>query len=315
MYVLLCEDESYYTGHTEDVEERFRLHQLGFGGRYTRLHRPVEVLLVEEFATRGEAVRREREIKRLGRDGRRKLIRERFSGVEWVFFDLGSTLTDEGVFERFMFREVFKFLVECGVQVTRRRFKRLVRDAVAAEKYRGVSGTGIYGSSHRNLLMAVVAGLPNGEQLIPQVLYHYSARVKSFYIKKQRLKKGVKLVLRSLKKKYNLGLVANQPREARELLCRLGLDRYFKLVVISDEVGMGKPNPEIFEVALKLAGCPPEKAVMVGDRLDNDVAPAKKLGIKTICIKFGLVAGQKPSCELEKADCSVRRLTSLLELL
>jgi HAD superfamily hydrolase (TIGR01549 family) len=313
-YILLCEDGSYYTGHTDDVEKRFRIHQQGFGGRYTHIHRPEEVLHVEEFATRGEAACREREIKRLSREGRRKLVRAPFTDVEWVFFDLGSTLTEEGVFERFMFLEVYQFLVASGLQVTRRRFNRSVKEAACVVGPERVINGGKY-KKYGLLLAAVVKGLPGGEQVIPRMLKHYARNIRPHYAEKQRLKPGIKPLLRLLKKRYHLGIIANQPVETRELLNRFGLERHFDVIVLSDEVGATKPSKRIFETALERAGCPPEKAVMVGDRPDNDVAPAKKLGMKTIRIKFGLAAGQKPLCELEKADCSLFNLKSLFEVL
>jgi len=313
-YIILCENGSYYTGHTDDVEKRFKLHQQGFGGRYTLLHRPKEVLYVEEFATRSEAAHREREIKHLGRDGRRKLIRTPFENVEWVFFDLGSTLTDEGVFERFMFREVYRFLIASGLQVTRRRFNRSVKEAVSAAGSERVINGGRY-KKYGLLLAAAVKRLPGGEQAVPRMLEHYARNIRPRYAEKQRLKPGVKPLLSLLKKRYRLGIIANQPVETRALLKRFDLERHFGVIVLSDEAGATKPSKKIFEIALERASCPPEKAVMVGDRLDNDVVPAKKLGMKTIRIKFGLAAGQKPLCELEKADCSLFNLKSLREVL
>jgi putative endonuclease len=73
VYVLLCEDGSYYTGYTRDLELRFRQHKRGLGARYTRMHKPKKVVYVEECSTRGEAVRRERAIKSLSHEGKRRL--------------------------------------------------------------------------------------------------------------------------------------------------------------------------------------------------------------------------------------------------
>jgi len=65
VYVLLCEDDSYYTGYAKDLALRLRQHRKGAGARYTRLHRPKRLVYTEEFDTIGEAMKREREIKRL----------------------------------------------------------------------------------------------------------------------------------------------------------------------------------------------------------------------------------------------------------
>lgn len=73
VYVLLCEDGSYYTGYTKDVESRFKQHKRGLGARYTRMHKPKKIVHVEEFCTQKEAIRRERAIKLLSHEGKRKL--------------------------------------------------------------------------------------------------------------------------------------------------------------------------------------------------------------------------------------------------
>jgi len=218
------------------------------------------------------------------------------------------------VFERFMFLEVYRFLVALGLQVTRRRFNRSVKEAVSEVGPERVINGGKY-KKYGLLLAAAVKRLPGGEQAVPRMLEHYAKNIRPHYAEKQRLKPSIKPLLKLLKKRYRLGIIANQPVETRELLKRFGLERHFNVIVLSDEAGATKPSKKIFEIAMERAGCSPEKAVMVGDRLNNDVIPAKKLGMKTIRIKFGLAAGQKPLCDLEKADCSLFNLKSLLEVL
>lgn len=63
-----------------------------------------------------------------------------------------------------------------------------------------------------------------------------------------------------------------------------GISNYFDMIIASDEVGVTKPNLEIFERVIKLVNLNPEDCVMVGDRLDNDIFPANKIGMKTIWI-------------------------------
>lgn len=63
VYILRSlKDGSYYTGHTGNLEERFRRHNAGMC-RYTRRARPFELVCTEAFATRGEAMKREKEVK------------------------------------------------------------------------------------------------------------------------------------------------------------------------------------------------------------------------------------------------------------
>jgi len=74
VYMLLCDDGSYYTGYTNDVGLRFQRHRSGFGARYTRIRRPEKVVHVEEFSTRAAAIRRERQIKLLNHREKSELV-------------------------------------------------------------------------------------------------------------------------------------------------------------------------------------------------------------------------------------------------
>lgn len=76
-YILRCRDGSLYTGWTNDLEKRLRAHNTGLGGKYTRSHRPVELVYHETFETKEEAMRREAAIKRLSREEKLALIGEK----------------------------------------------------------------------------------------------------------------------------------------------------------------------------------------------------------------------------------------------
>lgn len=75
VYVILCEDGSYYTGSTKNVKARFRQHKKGLGAMYTRMRKPEKVVHVEKYDSRKEAMRRERAIKRLSHKGKQKLAK------------------------------------------------------------------------------------------------------------------------------------------------------------------------------------------------------------------------------------------------
>ena len=74
VYILRCKDGSYYTGHAKNVERRVKMHKKGQGARYTRMHEPKELVYVETFESRGEAMRRERQIKTLSHNKKQQLI-------------------------------------------------------------------------------------------------------------------------------------------------------------------------------------------------------------------------------------------------
>lgn len=76
VYMARCADGSLYTGYSTDVTRRVDAHNAGRGGRYTRSHRPIELLATWEFETKSAALRTERAIKRLERGQKLKLVRD-----------------------------------------------------------------------------------------------------------------------------------------------------------------------------------------------------------------------------------------------
>ncbi len=63
VYILLCSDNSLYTGSTNDLDKRFSNHTNGKGGKYTRSHKALKIVYNEQFLTKSEALKREMEIK------------------------------------------------------------------------------------------------------------------------------------------------------------------------------------------------------------------------------------------------------------
>jgi len=74
VYILLCCNGSFYTGYTKDLEERTKQHQNGKGARYTKAHKPQKLAYFEEHNSRGVAMRREREIKKLSHQQKQALV-------------------------------------------------------------------------------------------------------------------------------------------------------------------------------------------------------------------------------------------------
>lgn len=64
-----------------------------------------------------------------------------------------------------------------------------------------------------------------------------------------------------------------------------GILKYISIIIASAEEGVAKPDSRIFEIALERSNCEPANAIMIGDRIDNDIVPAKRMGMNTIWIK------------------------------
>ena len=84
---------------------------------------------------------------------------------------------------------------------------------------------------------------------------------------------------------------------------------------VSDELGVGKPDPALFELSARTAGVAPGDAVMVGDRLDYDVRPAKGVGMRAIWMLRGEAPDEPTPTQLAEADAAIRGLDELPEAL
>lgn len=73
VYVIQCDNGNFYTGYSKDLDKRMRLHKNGKGARYLRIHKPKELIYVEEFGSRAEAMKKERKIKLLSHIQKLKL--------------------------------------------------------------------------------------------------------------------------------------------------------------------------------------------------------------------------------------------------
>ena len=74
VYIVKCNDGTYYTGISEDVEERVRQHNLGRGSKYLKERLPVSLVYKKKFEAKSLARCREIEIKKHGRKNKEKLI-------------------------------------------------------------------------------------------------------------------------------------------------------------------------------------------------------------------------------------------------
>ncbi|HTB39548.1 MAG TPA: HAD family hydrolase, partial [Reyranella sp.] len=108
-----------------------------------------------------------------------------------------------------------------------------------------------------------------------------------------------------------LGIVANHPAAARERLARAGIGDLFDYEGLSSVTGFGKPDPRAFTAATEALGVSPSDCIMVGDRIDNDIAPAKALGMAAIQFRGGRHRRQRPRSAAEEPDAVV---TDVLEL-
>ena len=73
-YMVMCKDETIYTGWTNNLEKRIKAHNEGKGAKYTKSRRPVTLVYYEEYLTKEEAMNREFELKQKTRAQKLKII-------------------------------------------------------------------------------------------------------------------------------------------------------------------------------------------------------------------------------------------------
>ncbi len=204
------------------------------------------------------------------------------TNIKWLFFDVGSTLIDE---------------TEC--------YNHRIRDAI--------EGTNITFEQFNEKRIFFAKQNLKGDI---EALKFFGLTKTPWHREDEKPYEEAEHVLKALYEKgYNIGIIANQALGTEKRLEGWGLLKYIKLVVASAEEGVAKPDKEIFLRALSCAECQPENAVMIGDRIDNDIEPANKLGMKTIWVKQGFSAYQTPMNDIQKADYAVDRLLDILEVL
>lgn len=209
-----------------------------------------------------------------------------FENAKWLFFDLGYTLIDEHAAHE-------KRINDC-IEYQRKRYGRIFT----------------YEQIYKEMCRASADYL----QQFYGAMEALGIEEKTPYPKAlEKPFEDAEAVLKTLSAKYSVGIIANQSAGAEERLKKYGLSQYISLCISSAEAGYAKPDSRIFALALNKAKCRAQNAVMIGDRLDNDIFPAKKLGMRTVHIKQGFGAYQTPRSEGYKADITVDNLTDLLK--
>jgi HAD superfamily hydrolase (TIGR01549 family) len=119
------------------------------------------------------------------------------------------------------------------------------------------------------------------------------------------------LLRRLASRGLRLGIVANQPARMADRLAREGIVELFAYLGLAGLTGLRKPDARAFTVACDALGVTPVEAIMVGDRIDIDIAPAKALGMATVLFRSGRHRRQRPRDPSQEPDAVV---TDVLEL-
>lgn len=134
---------------------------------------------------------------------------------------------------------------------------------------------------------------------IGPVLEPVLAKIRAYHVKNnlwsQRDEAALPVLQRLKEQGYRLGVISNSDGQVALLLQRLSLAEHLDFIVDSGRVGVEKPHPEIFRIALEQAKLQPSEAVYVGDIYSVDILGAARAGLKGILID-PIGAWQQVSC-------------------
>ncbi|MCY3638475.1 MAG: HAD family hydrolase [Chloroflexi bacterium] len=217
------------------------------------------------------------------------------TGVRWLFFDLGYTLINEDGAAMGRLAQVSDALGQHGIEASPADLRAELEAASAR----------FDPNPFRSLLLPFT----DDEDVIAFVRSsgRYPKELESPYPQTLPL-------LKRLHSKYKLGVIANQPPGTQERLTQYGMAHYFDVCVSSGDVGISKPDAAIFHLALEHAACAPSESVMIGDRLDNDIRPAKALGFRTVRVLQGPGRLQQPRNAAETPDATAANLGGVATL-
>jgi HAD superfamily hydrolase (TIGR01549 family) len=232
---------------------------------------------------------------------------EDFSSVRWLFIDIGGPIINDDRAVLCVFDKLKEILVGRGATFTD-------SDFAAAQ----VAVLRSFGVSITSSMLQCLTGTTEGEAEIRAELARELSRIGYDAFKALNpLRRRVKETLEALSKQYKLATLSNNASRIREVLRDYRVDRYFSVIGISESVGYAKPDPRFFQYVLDEARCRSDEVMMVGDRLDIDIVPARAFGMYTAWVRTGLFGteGPEPASDIETPDVTVASLRHLADIL
>ena len=230
--------------------------------------------------------------------------------IKAVFFDLYHTLVRfEPPREELQTRALKDFGIDVGPEVFR-------RPIVIADEfiYQEITRTPLsqLSAEDRTALYARYQGIvlkEAGIEATDKLILDLLGKMQQFDMKLVLFDDVVPALTDLKRRGLILGLISNVDRDITPLLNQLGLTSLLQVVVTSQDMGFNKPNPEMFQAALRRAGVQASEAIYVGDQYQIDVVGANNVGMKGVLLDRG-------DYFEEITDCPrLRNLTQLVEYL
>jgi len=216
--------------------------------------------------------------------------------IRAILFDVGGPLNTEIAHERLIDADIRASVAAAGGSVTQAEYEAAVHHAV---------------HSHApDAHAAIIWHLVGDPSRAAHCFADFQRRVAGRNV--FELRDGIHDVLEWLHGRgLKLGLAANQPHRTIAVLDRHGIGGFFDHRKVSGTHGYRKPDVRLFLRACDDLGVEPAACIMVGDRIDNDIASANRLGMRTILFRSGRHAEQRPRSHEDVPDAEVRDVVAL----
>jgi putative hydrolase of the HAD superfamily len=227
--------------------------------------------------------------------------------VRAVFFDLDDTLYSSTELSKKARITAIEHMVSKGLEME-------VDEAYVA-LMRVVTRYGSNYGHHFERFFTDELGLPPDYRMISAAIiaYHHTK-----FVNMRPYPHTIETIIELRTRGYRLAVISDGlPLKQWEKLVRLGMDDFFDQVLISGDetIGVEKPNPKLFEIAMERTGSTPDSAVMVGDKLRSDVDGANNAGITSIWFKTPRDSEGLPEELGIRPDYIVHDIREVLEIL
>ncbi|WP_271765361.1 YjjG family noncanonical pyrimidine nucleotidase [Aquimarina algiphila] len=202
--------------------------------------------------------------------------------IEHIFFDLDHTLWDFDRNSLLAFKMIFeKFDIDIDINIFLKTYQpinmkywKLYREErINKEELRRARLIEAFTCFEKNFSIGVIDDISEDYiNFLP--LHNY-------------LIDGTQDLLEYLNPKYELHIITNGFEEVQnQKLLNSGIRHYFNTITNSEETGVKKPNPFIFEQAIQKSGAKFDNSIMIGDNYEADIRGAEAVGLDTICFNY-----------------------------
>ena len=222
--------------------------------------------------------------------------------IQAVFFDMDDTIYDTSGFASIARRAAVKSMVHNGLQCTEEEGYEQLMEII---KEKGSN----YGS-HFNILVEQINGKEDPLIIVNGIITYHNTKFAMLKLEPESF--SILLYLKS--QGYKVGLITNgKELKQWEKLVRLGVYPFFDDVVTSESVGVEKPDPEIFNIAMERLNVTAGTSLMIGNKFDVDIVGACDAGMQAMLINSKITPEQQKI--IDESDYSVKELNTLIDLM